>query len=663
MIARSLPLLAVLALAVPAGARAQIWNPSSGVPVCGSDCVGYEAWIAPDGEGGVYVAWTESRDYPSTDDDAYLQRITASGLVAPGWPPGGLSLCSLENPQHPTAIAPDGEGGVFVAWYDARDGVSFDVYVQRVRGDGTLAAGWPANGALAASAIYGQYPEAIAPDGTGGAYVMWLDERNYVTNNFDIYAQHLTATGGVAAGWPVDGLPVCAAPGAQGGIQALSDGAGSVMIVWGDCRSCNGSGPDTYGVRLLADGTTAPGWVENGRLLISSRTFPLMAPDDAGGFYVVCSTPGDFYFAEHWVHRFTFDGTPTTGWLAEGIPVCRAPGDRYPMALACDDLGGLLFTWRDHRGPGPAVIFASRVQPDGSIAPGWATDGVPVSQILGGQSTRSNIVADGSGGAYLCWEWEDYSVVATDAMVQHLTSQGAVAPGWPANGVPAATSLSQFRPLTVTDGVGGAIVVWEERERRPRSGLFAQRFPASGPTSALVALAHVDATPERVRLVWEGPGAGAFVAHVERRGPTTGWERLGDALADGPDRLRYEDGSVSAGARYAYRLAYPDGGIERLTAESWVDVPLATGFALRGVTPNPARDNPLVAFSLGSGEPATLMVFDVHGRLVFEREVGSLGPGHHTVPIDGRGALPAGVYSVRLRQGDLAATKRAVLVR
>jgi hypothetical protein len=671
MTARLLTLFAaLLPLAVPIAARAQLWSPSAGVSVCGPDCVGYEAHVIPDGEGGTFVAWTESRDYPLTDDDAYLQRITASGEVAPGWPQGGVPLCRLPRTQHTSAISADGEGGVFVAWYDDRSvgptfGTGFDVYVQRVRGDGTVAPGWPENGATATMALSSQFPGAVTPDGSGGVYVVWQDARDYASNSFDVYAQHLTATGAVAEGWPADGSPGCTAPEAQFNLRALADGAGGVIIVWDDCRDCYASPPSegTYGMGLLPNGSIASGWSVNGSLLAAGRALPLIASDDAGGFYVASATPGDFYFAELWAQRFRFDGTPAPGWPAEGFPVSRASGDRYPHAVAPDQLGGLLWIWSDHRGPGPSVVFASRVTPGGAIAPGWPQDGIAVSQILGGQSEGSDIVADGLGGAYLCWEWDDYSTPGTQTMVQHLTAQGTVAAGWPSNGLPAATSTSQYRPLAVADGVGGVIVVWEEAEPRPRSGLFAQRFAPNAPTPILVALANVDVTPERVRLTWDGPGAGSLVARVERRGTTSEWERLGEPVFEGSDRLRYEDRSVLPGARYGYRLTYLEGASERFTSETWVEVPAAVRFALGGMIPNPSRGNPTIAFSLDRDEPASLALFDVRGRRVYEREVDSLGPGAHRIAIEGQGTFPAGIYSVRLRQADRVATTRGVIIR
>ncbi len=663
-------LAAVILLALAAPARAQLWSPSTGVPVCGDSCGTNYHRVTEDGKGGLYVAWTEYGDYPATDYDAYVQRLTGSGLIAPGWPVGGLALCALRKSQSPQAITLDGYGGAFVTWYDDRSvgptfGTGFDTYVQRVLAGGTVAPNWPTNGMAASLAINGQFPEALVPDASGGCYVIWQDERDYPTQDFDVYVQHLTATGEVAEGWPADGLPLSTAPEAQGLISAIPDGAGGVVIVWADCQRCSGQIPDVdiYAQRLLPGGTIAPGWTAGGTLLVTSRGAPRVATDGAGGFYLATSTFAPFDFAEHWVDRFTVSGTRAPGWPAAGVRVCGAPGERHPPAIAPDGMGGLLLTWNDFRGPGPAVIFASRVLPGGGLAPGWAPDGVPVSQILGGQSTHSEVVADAAGGAYVCWEWSDYSSIRTEVRVQHLSAAGAVAPGWPMNGVPAATSLSQHWPRPVADGAGGVIVVWEEHGMIPRGGLFAQRFAADGPTPALLALASADATPERVLLTWQGPDAGSLAAVVYRRDAVNDWERMGAARHEGQDLLHFEDRAVTPGTRYAYRLGYVEEGAEQFTPETWVDVPQAVRFALRGPTPNPSAGDLTVAFSLAGDEPASLEVYDLSGRLVRRRDVGALGPGAHRIPIAEQDRLPAGIYALRLRQGNLVATARAVVIR
>jgi hypothetical protein len=243
-------------------------------------------------------------------------------------------------------------------------------------------------------------------------------------------------------------------------------------------------------------------------------------------------------------------------------------------------------------------------------------------------------------------------------MVQHLTGAGTVAAGWPAGGLVVPTVVGSPHPHITADGVGGAIVAWEDLYGRAR----ALRVAPDGPVAAVLSLVSAEAEPDRVRLTWFAAEAVPPLATVERRTPSGDWQPVAEIRPDGSGRLGYEDRSVTPGGRYGYRLAYRDGGDLRHTDEAWVDVP-ALRFALRGLTPNPSLGEVVVAFWLASGEPATLEVFDLRGRLVESREVGGLGPGAHDLRLGERGRLAAGVYALRLRQGEQIATARAVVLR
>jgi hypothetical protein len=75
---------------------------------------------------------------------------------------------------------------------------------------------------------------------------------------------------------------------------------------------------------------------------------------------------------------------------------------------------------------------------------------------------------------------------------------------------------------------------------------------------------------------------------------------------------------------------------------------------------NPVAAQVTVGFSLDGEAPATLGVYDISGRQVMQRRVPPAGPGWRTLQLDG---LPPGVYGVRLRQGGLSLSCRAVVVR
>ena len=86
--------------------------------------------------------------------------------------------------------------------------------------------------------------------------------------------------------------------------------------------------------------------------------------------------------------------------------------------------------------------------------------------------------------------------------------------------------------------------------------------------------------------------------------------------------------------------------------------------ALEGIHPNPCDGGMLVTFSLADRTPATLELFDVAGRRLLGREVGTLGAGAHVVRLDADGGRrAAGLYFLRLVQARRACSAKVVVAR
>lgn len=646
---------AALALALSGpGPAAAGWLPE-GVLLC-SACHARFPQMAADGAGGAYVAWTDTRnEAPSgSRDDTYLQRITAGGEIAPGWPPDGLPVCTAADGQYPSTLALDQAGGLFVAWEDYRGlnlvpGTGGDVYVSRFLADGSIAPGWPANGLPVSQREWNEHFPVLLADDTGGAYVTWDDER-------DIYLKRLTADGEVAPGWPQDGVPVCTLPGFQGGPDLAPDGTGGVFIVWGDLRD----GPIAqYVQRVTASGEIAPGWPVNGvRVMLGCALRGGIVPDGAGGAYLGCGTQA-FQDDDYFLQRFTADGSLAPGWPAEGVPVCLAPDERAGLRMVLDGQGGVLLAWSDQRDFFDDDIFALRVRPDGTRSPGWPLDGLRITDNTVFDSFP-NMASNRMAGAYLCWEWES-NLQGFDRRVaiQHLAENATLVPGWPANGLFIPTVVQSGYPRIVEDGAGGAIVAWEDITEHVR----ALRIEHDGPVPVQLALVSADAEPSLVRLTWSTASGINLRARVERRTEPTEWQTLAELSPDGSGRLLYEDRTVTPGTRYAYRLSYFEDGREYSTPETWVAVPLAFQLALEGFRPNPAVGSPVVAFTLADQAPAALELLDIAGRRIFSRSLHGLDVGRHELRLDASRSLPPGVYLVRLQQAGRSFLARGVVVR
>ena len=130
-----------------------------------------------------------------------------------------------------------------------------------------------------------QRADAAVPDGNGGAYVFFEDDRN---GNKDVFGMHVLANGTDDSAWPVNGLAICTAVGDQTAIKAVADGLGGIWVAWNDNRS---GVTKNYASRVAGVGTIQAGIPVNGLLLDAVRANaqgpPQISADLANGLVVV----------------------------------------------------------------------------------------------------------------------------------------------------------------------------------------------------------------------------------------------------------------------------------------------------------------------------------------------------------------------------------------
>jgi hypothetical protein len=159
-------------------------------------------------------------------------------------------------------------------------------------------------------------------------------------------------------------------------------------------------------------------------------------------------------------------------WGPGGVAVITTPDDQDEPAIATDGSGGVIVVWR---GSG-AHLYAQRVTASGSLL--WPSAGVPVCTAIGSQRS-AQIVTDGSGGAIIVWD-DQYGRLflgGSDLFAQRLDGSGT--PQWTIDGIPVCEATgNQHNPYLVSDGSGGAIVAWSDQ--RGGGSIFAQRLDGSG---------------------------------------------------------------------------------------------------------------------------------------------------------------------------------------
>nr|MDO8110696.1 hypothetical protein [Candidatus Sigynarchaeota archaeon] len=310
------------------------------------------------------------------------QRINATGDEQ--WTPGGVPVfisttCSAVD----IVSISDGQGGVIIAWRDERAGTQ-DIYAQRVNASGQVK--WTANGVSICNAVKDQSRPSLESDGTGGAIIVWEDNRN---SNLDIYAQHVTATG--AYQWGANGTPVCnISPSSQVKPIISRCGNNHWAIAWEDGRvdydiyaqildinhnnylapngvpACNETG--------MQSNVVIKSWGEN----------VIMAWEDTR------NGNGDIY-----VQRLS--ASATMAW-PNGTAVVVNAGEQNNPCFDVDSSGNMYFAWRDQRGGVDEDIYFQKLYPNGTRA--YEESGVPVTVHTGNQFLYK-MASDGASGAFL----------------------------------------------------------------------------------------------------------------------------------------------------------------------------------------------------------------------------------------------------------------------
>lgn len=556
-IPRGLPFVGLLFLVAASSVSAA---PPRRVPVplrASASSPGGEAHRAatsvPDGAGGLYFGWSDRRD---GHDDVYVLRLTSAGQPAAGWPATGVLVSGATGHQRLEAVVSDGANGVILAWRDERSSEgSGDLWAQRVNSAGVPQ--WTTDGVLVAREAFRSFTALVSGDGAGGLVCTWRRDGA----DTDVMAARVQGSGTTPAGWSVDGVAVCTLPQHQepGGI--VGDGTGGAYVVWTDQRT---GGEGVYAQHLSAAGV--PLWAADGQRLDtgSGGGYPLVCGDGAGGMitawmdfdvlfgqrlnaagaaqwsaggvrvsdtatpfgFSIDPAPGGGAFVawardvggETEVRAQSVTGAGARAWDTTGVVVAHTgPGYAYAFRTVPDGSGGAILAWFDGRSA-PAngsAIWAQRLNALGTAL--WSADGVPVA-VSPTLPDAPEMIGVGAGGALLAWH--DYSTSGEVIRVQRF--DGAGVPQFPANGqLLLSDEGSQRAGLVVPDGTGGTWVVWEQTVNG-QPDLRARRLGSNGqPAGPTVTICDAPGRQYLVQAGSDGAG-GVLVAWTDERAGGSG---------------------------------------------------------------------------------------------------------------------------------------------
>ncbi|MEZ4648073.1 MAG: T9SS type A sorting domain-containing protein [Candidatus Eisenbacteria bacterium] len=450
----------------------------------------------------------------------------------------------------------------------------------------------------------GTVPTEIAPDGNGGAVVVWEDTRSSATE-LDLYAQRIDSSGRTL--WTDEGALVVSEIDDQKSAVAMVDGSG-VLVAWVDDRPIGLDGPpsgsDVYAQRLD---------LENGEW---GHPEPVLAsvsdnPADQGGFVVVNWLPSgrdarpDREVSHYSVWRardgLGRDGfargalggdTKDTSWVGlESIDPGFAGSALRPSA-AEDYYWEFVGTQDARYATGYSMLVATR------------QDSVSVDTGV----TRFQVVAH-TADAFTFWESESMEGYSVDNL----------APGAP---------LTLFAQRVDSDIVLSWSPSGEDEPDLREYLIYRSDTPGLDPESAFYLAGSVDSV-----FVDTGAPAGDLYYIV------TGID------------VHENEGAPSNEASVSGPSGLPP-----------VDVPIRVGTAY----PNPFSGSTTVSLRLAEAGRVTVELLDVHGRRVHAEEAW-FAPGEHDLVVTPRREsgvpLAGGVYFLRIQTPTGTHTQKVAIYR
>ncbi len=335
--------------------------------------------------------------------------------------------------------------------------------------------------------------------------------------------------------------PVCTEINNQKNFSIASDTKGGAFIVWSDSRN-NILKSDIFAQRVNSNGYSL--WTSQGIgvcTTIADQANPSTTEDGNGGVIIAWddSTNGD-----RDIYAQKLDSLGNAKWTLNGVPIVIKPSKQKNVKIISDGSGGAIAVWEDSLA-GFWDIYAQRISTNGVVM--WATTGVPVCTAIMNQK-NARLVTDGLGGAYIVWQ-DKRNGVDYDIYAQHLNASGT--PLFVTDGIAICNAIDkQTNPKIVSDGLGGAIITWQDKRGGISYDVYAQRINSTGVTQwlsngAAVCLADssqtsIDITSDNISgaiITWRDKRNGLYhdiYAQKINLNGTVAWQLNGIRLTNAP---------------------------------------------------------------------------------------------------------------------------------
>jgi hypothetical protein len=404
-------------------------------------------------------------------------------------------------------FAGDGNGGAIAVYEDSLGG---NIYARKISPDGNKM--WGEKGVLLGSShsrFYSFQFTHVINDGSGGASIAWPEiTSSQEPRTTSVYHIVKLDSGGRLL-WQKDFERVD---------QLIDDGAGGAIFDYSP------DGKTLLAVKIDADGGLP--WGEVGVSLPHPGNTRQIASDGLGGVVIALeelrypegAQPGET-FSNGYIYAQRIDSQGQFSWGEEGILLYTTPENAFAESpqISGDGSGGAIITWQqqpkgriESGSPEARVmdILVQKVDANGNVL--WRDGGLPLEinkAVEEAFPIEPRLVSDGSGGAIIIWRDMRHDPEGEASVyAQRIDADGTIS--WQAGGVKvASTSLNPF-PMIVSNGSGGAIISYSLQK-----GLYIQKVNSNGKT----------AWPENGVPVAEGEYEGRSIAPDGQGGVIVAW--------------------------------------------------------------------------------------------------------------------------------------------
>jgi len=375
-------------------------------------------------------------------------------------PAVNLAIADLSDAQVQPKLAPTGDGGFYVSWFDNSAG-GYDVYLQRLDADGVEL--WAHNGILVADRSYSSTQDyGLSIDTAGNALLAFNDDRG----GTESVTVALVSPAGIMP-WGSAGVQVASSATAFFGPPAVTGTSdGDIVVAWSQdndmvAQKLDPSGAPLWGAGVLFHPTTGSYFVsdlhasEAGTAILSFVTFSartLLA------------------------QKLGSDGSLL--WAAEHVPVFDGGTLQYGNfpPFVTDGAGGAVFAWYSSS---PALqCRVQRVLANGSEA--FAHNGVEVATTASRvRVSPSAAFLPDTGETYVFWTEADEYQTVWGVYGQKLDASGARQ--WTDGGrqvVP--LGANQTANITTLACASDALVAWSENLSYNNDRLHVARLDSAG---------------------------------------------------------------------------------------------------------------------------------------------------------------------------------------